>query len=294
MDYTHLQDLRNRYPADVVPNSSVSSFYEKKEGYVRRYGIDTKNTYIDIDTYPLDKLKTLDPTLYPYVDFQFIIQFYDEDAGFMEEWTSAPFKKLLELAVKENNPYFNKFTVPIIPLNYGELKDYHRTNQFAIAEKYVETDVTKTIATIEEMIIHIQWLSVFTDQFRNTQVGNIINDTKYPIDGIGSWTTYHKKGSDLGFGWYDYFKKTTTDKVFANDITEGLVPDIIEKSKPSDEAFPIQPPVTTTPIVIPPPINNNPPVSGGGGGGGGGVYYPPNYNDGYMGGYSPNVNYYNR
>jgi uncharacterized protein len=144
----------------------------------------------------------------------------------MEEWTSAPFKKLLELAIKENNPYFNKFTVPISPLNYGELKDYHRTNQFAIAEKYVETNVTKTIATIEEMIIHIQWLSVFTDQFRNTQVGNIINDTKYPIDGIGSWINYHKKGSDLGLGWYDYFKQTSTQIVI-----------VIEQSLEGDDAF---------------------------------------------------------
>lgn len=295
MDYTHLKDLRNSYPADTT--HPASSFYEKKEGYIRRYGIQRDISYIDIDTYPLDKLKTLSADLYPYIDFQFIIQFYDESMGFVEEWTSAPFKKLLELAVKENNPYFNKFSVPVIPLNYGELKDYHRTNQFSIGENYAETTVTKTIATIEEMIVHIQWLVVFTDQFRSTQIGNIIKDKKYPIDGIGSWISNHKPDGDLGFGWYELFKQTTTDKDFANEITEGLVPDVIEKSAPSDAALPIVPPATTTPIVIPPPVNYNPPVSsGGGGGGGGGVYYPPNHDgyNNYNNGYTSNVNYYNR
>ena len=260
MNYIHLKDLRNSYP--VTGSADVSSYYEDKGEYIRRYGIDKNNSYIDIFTYPIDKLKTLDPITYPYVDFSYIIQFYDEDLGFVEEWTSAPFKKLLETAQKEKNPYFNKFTVAVIPINYGELKDYHRHNKFTIGEKYAEVNVTKTISTIEDMVLHIQWLSVFTDQFRSTNSGTKINDPNYPIEGIGNWVSTHNPKGDYGFGWSNYIKQTLNDKVFADEITPGLVPDTIPKTKPSINSIPIQPPATTLPAEEPPvrKVSVEPPV----------------------------------
>ena len=41
------------------------------------------------------------------------------------------FKELLKKAQADGNPYFNKFTVPIVPLDYGELKNYHRIEKIA-------------------------------------------------------------------------------------------------------------------------------------------------------------------
>lgn len=252
MDYTRLQNLRNTYPA--VQNTDVSAFYEDKGEYIRRYGIDRDNAYIDLFTYPIDKIRTLDPVEYPYVDFAFILQFVDEENGFIEEWTSAPFKKLLEEAKKEKNPYFNKHTVAVIPLDYGDLKNYHRKNKFSIGEKYAEVDITKTISTIEDMILHIQWLTVFTDEFRSTNVGTRISDPKYPIDGIGSWSSYHDSTGTLGFEWSTLLKDTLTDKVFAEEIAvESLVPDVLPKSIANEKSLPIKTQPTQLPTIEPTP-----------------------------------------
>lgn len=250
MDYIRLRNLRNSYP--VTGSADVSSYYEDNGEYIRRYGNDRNNAYIDIFTYPIDKIQTLDPIKYPYVDFSYIIQFYDDTTGIVEEWTSAPFKKLLELAKKEKNPYFNKFSVAVIPINYGELKDHHRKNKLTIGEKYAEVEVTKTISTIEDMILHIQWLTVFTDQLRNTNSGIKIDDPKYPIDGIGTWRSTHNPKGDYGYGWEKYLKQTLTDKVFADEITQGLVPEVIPQRPPSPNASPIQPEPTQLPAVEPP------------------------------------------
>jgi hypothetical protein len=251
MDYKRLQNLRNSYPAKTPVE--VSAYYENKGNYIRRTGIDKDNAYVDLYTYPIDKLRTLDPKQYPYVDFSFILQFVDEKNGFIEEWTSAPFKKLLEEAKKENNPYFNKHSVAVVPLDYGDLKDHHRKNKFTIGEKYAEVEVTKTISTIEEMILHIQWLTVFTDQFRNTNLGTSINDPIYPIEGIGNWISKHNANGTYGFEWDEYLKQTLNDKVFADETTsDTLIPTKIEKSKPTiGSSLPIQTQPTPLPTIEP-------------------------------------------
>lgn len=303
MDYIQLQNLRNTYPAQTTNDlNNVKSFYSKEEGYVRKYGKDRLNSYLDFKTYPLNKLNVLDPTLYPYVDFKFIVKFYDEEAGFTEEWTSAPFKKLLLKAQEDGNPYFNKFTVPIIPMDYGELKNHHRINKLSIGELYSETKVIKTISTIEEMLLHIQWLVVFTDEFRNTQSGIPVNDPIYPIDGIGTWITTHDREGTFGIGWSEYLKETLTNKEFAIAITSNtLKPKEVKITKASDNSSnivtqpksePSSPPYTD---YIYPPTYSSGGYSGGGGGGtnspGGGGYsqggdinninYNPNNNDSY-------------
>ena len=286
MKYKRLQDLRNTYPATTTDElNNVQRYYAKENGYVRRFGRDTEVAFLDYKTYPIDKLQTLDPSVYPNVDFSFIIQFIDESEGFMEEWTSYPFKKLLLQAQEDGNPYFNKYTVPIIPIDYGTLKDHHRKNKLAIGEAYSEVTVTKTIASIEEMILHIHWLTVFTEELRNTEVGNRINDAKYPIDGIGSWVSTHDKTGDFGFGWEDLLKQTLTDKVFAEEIiSERVKPKDISVTTPTNKSIPILPKPTDTPILspiidtpVPPQIQNDikfddmriPP------------YYPYEYNGGY-------------
>jgi hypothetical protein len=252
MDYKRLPNLRNSYPAET--NTDVSAFYEDKGEYIRRYGIDRDNAYIDLFTYPIDKIRTLDPADYPYVDFAFILQFVDEENGFIEEWTSAPFKKLLEEAKKEKNPYFNKHSVAVIPLDYGDLKNYHRRNKFSIGEKFAEVEITKTISTIEDMILHIQWLTVFTDQFRSTNVGARINDPKYPIDGIGSWNSYHDPTGTFGFEWSTLLKDTLSDKTFAEEIAaESLVPDVLPKSIANEKSLPIKSEPTQLPAIEPTP-----------------------------------------
>jgi hypothetical protein len=271
MDYKRLQNLRNSYPA--VSNTDVSAYYEDKGEYIRRYGVDKNNAYIDLFTYQIDKLRTLDPIKYPYVDFAFILQFVDEENGFIEEWTSAPFKKLLEEAKKEKNPYFNKHTVAVIPLDYGDLRNHHRKNKLVIGEKYAEVEITKTISTIEDMILHIQWLTVFTDQFRNTNVGSKINDPKYPIDGIGSWISKHNPTGTFGFEWDTLLKQTLNDKIFADDITpDSLIPDTLPTSKPSSTSLPIKSEPTQLPSVEPTPRDVPPQQP---------VYYNTRYNQYY-------------
>jgi hypothetical protein len=271
MDYTRLQNLRNSYPA--VTNTDVSAYYEDKGEYIRRYGVDKNNAYIDLFNYQIDKIRTLDPIKYPYVDFAFILQFVDEENGFIEEWTSAPFKKLLEEAKKEKNPYFNKHTVAVIPIDYGDLKNHHRKNKLVIGEKYAEVEITKTISTIEDMILHIQWLTVFTDQFRSTNVGTKINDPKYPIDGIGSWINKHSSTGTYGFEWDKLLKQTLKDKVFAEEVTtDSLVPDVLQKSKPSNASLPIKAEPTPLPSVEPTPKNIPPSQP---------VYYNTRYNQYY-------------
>lgn len=303
MDYTRLENLRNTYPAETTTDlNNIKTFYSKEEGFVRKYGKDKSNSYIDFKTYPLNKLNVLDPTLYPYVDFKFIVQFYDEEVGFLEEWTSAPFKKLLLKAQEDGNPYFNKFTVPIIPIDYGELKNHHRINKLSIGELYSETKVTKTISTIEEMLLHIQWLVVFTDEFRNTEYGKIIEDPIYPIDGIGSYISTHDPNGTFGIGWSDYLKQTFEDKEFAAAITsETLKPKEIAVTKVSNKSLNITPTLDTLPTSQQNSSEYTPTyTSSGGGGGGGGVYYPTDYNgngyynDSYSNGYFSNTNYYNR
>ena len=74
MDYTRLENLRNTYPAQTTTDlNNIKTFYSKEEGYVRKYGKDRTTNYLDFKTYPLDKLNVLDPNLYPYVDFNFIV-----------------------------------------------------------------------------------------------------------------------------------------------------------------------------------------------------------------------------
>jgi hypothetical protein len=252
MDYIRLNNLRNTYPA--VSNTDASPYYDDNGNYITRYGLDKQNVYLNYDKFSLETLQVLNPIDYPYVDFAFIVQFFDDETGVIEEWTSAPFKKLLEEALKENNPYFNRYSVTIIPINYGELKNHHKKNKFAIGEKYAEVEVTKTISSIEEMLLHIQWLTVFTDQFRNTNSGIKINDPKYPIDGIGNWKSVHNPKGDYGFGWSKYVKQTLNDKVFAEEIASNkLVPDVIPPRVPSDLSLPIQTPATPTPTEEPKP-----------------------------------------
>ena len=303
MDYTRLENLRNTYPAQTTTDlNNIKTFYSKEEGFVRKYGKDKSNSYIDFKTYPINKINVLDPIIYPYIDFKFIIQFYDKEAGFMEEWTSAPFKKLLLKAQEDGNPYFNKFTVPIIPIDYGELKNHHRINKLSIGELYSETKVTKTISTIEEMVLHIQWLVVFTDEFRNTEYGKIIADPIYPIDGIGTYTTTHNPKGTFGIEWSDYLKQTFEDKEFAMAITaDTLKPREVKTTTPSNNT-PIITPTLDTPQTGQQNSSEYAPTytSNGGGGGGGGVYYPIDYNgngyynDSYSNGYFSNTNYYNR
>jgi hypothetical protein len=239
MDYTRLENLRNTYPAQTTADlNNIKTFYSKEEGYVRKYGKDRTNIYLDFKTYPLDKLNVLDPVVYPYVDFNFIVQFYDEEVGFMEEWTSAPFKERLLKAQEDGNPYFNKFTVPIIPMDYGELKNHHRINKLSIGELYSEVSVTKTISTIEEMLLHIQWMVVFTDSFRNTESGKALTDPIYPIDGIGTYITNHNPEGTFGMGWSDYLKQTLNDKEFAIAITsDTLKPKEVNITKPSNKSL---------------------------------------------------------
>ena len=287
MDYTRLENLRNTYPAQTTNDlNNVKSFYSKEEGFVRKYGKDRTNAYLDFKTYPLNKLNVLDPAIYPYVDFNFIVQFYDEEEGFMEEWTSAPFKKLLLKAQEDGNPYFNKFTVPIIPMDYGELKNHHRINKLSIGELYSETKVIKTISTIEEMLLHIQWLVVFTDEFRNTQSGIPVNDPIYPIDGIGTWITTHNSQDPqgtFGIGWSDYLKQTLKDKEFAIAITsDTLKPKEVKITKVSENSLNIvkQPQVEPSPPTPPTPPytpSNYTPDYSSGGYRNGGIYYPTDY-----------------
>jgi hypothetical protein len=271
MDYKRLQNLRNSYPATT--NTDVSAYYDDNGSFIRRYGRDKNNAYVDLFTYQIDKIRTLDPIKYPYVDFSFIVQFVDEENGFIEEWTSAPFKKLLEEAKKEKNPYFNKHTVAVIPLDYGDLRNHHRKNKLVIGEKYAEVEITKTISTIEDMILHIQWLTVFTDQFRSTNVGTTINDPKYPIDGIGSWINNHNPIGTYGFEWDTLLKQTLKDKVFAEDVSpESLIPDTLPKSNPSVASLPIKSEPTPTPSVEPTPRDLPPQKP---------VYYNTRYNQYY-------------
>ena len=294
MEYTRLENLRNTYPAQTTTDlNNIKTFYSKEEFGVRKYGKDRVNNYLDFKTYPLDKLQCLDPDTYPYVDFNFIVQFYDEESEFMEEWTSYPFKELLKKAQADGNPYFNKFTVPIVPLDYGELKNYHRINKLAIGELYSETKVSKTISTIEEMILHIQWMVVFTDSFRNTESGKTLNEPIYPIDGIGTWITTHDPNGTFGFGWVDYLKQTLTDKEFAMEITaDTLKPIEVQISQPSSNSNKIVTPPASEPS---PPTSPSPPytydnyrpVYSYSGYQNGGIYYPTDYygpgyyNDGY-------------
>lgn len=306
MDYTRLENLRNTYPAETTTDlNNIKSFYSKEEGYVRKYGKDRTNTYLDFKTYPLNKLNVLDPTLYPYVDFKFIVQFYDEENEFIEEWTSSPFKKLLLKAQEDGNPYFNKFTVPIIPIDYGELKNHHRINKLSIGELYSEVKVTKTISTIEEMLLHIQWLVVFTDEFRNTESGKIINDPLYPIDGIGTYITTHNPQGTFGMGWRDYLKQTLNDKEFAIAITSStLKPAEVAVTKVSDKSSNIvkQPQAEPSPPTPPQPpytYDTYKQDYSYGGYRNGGVYYPTDYygpgyyNDGYNSQIQFRNDYYN-
>ena len=54
MDYTRLENLRNTYPAETTTDlNNIKTFYSKEEGFVRKYGKDKSNSYIDFKTYPL-------------------------------------------------------------------------------------------------------------------------------------------------------------------------------------------------------------------------------------------------
>ena len=151
--------------------------------------------------------------------FQFIVSF-----GNGKYYTSTSFKSRLLSAETKKDRYFNVRTAPIIKLDGALLSAYFNRNKFKLAELYTEVEVTKTISTAEEMLLHIDWLTTQGKEFRYTDNGKSISVKGKNIAGIGSWNITHTPAGNIGFGFEDLYNLSQDDEDFGNQQYSGQGP----------------------------------------------------------------------
>ena len=177
MEYRDLSRVRDTYPGEP---DTVSENYTSDDRTIRLTGEYPQN-FINFDVTDISDINVADVQTSDALSFRFIVQFFDRNNN-VEQWTSPRFLEELQIAKRENNPYFsydvsgqwpaNKVTIVRIDITY--LSRYSTTNQFLIPELYAEVRVLDTITTREDMLIHINWMVSSNENLR-------------PIEDFGTW-----------------------------------------------------------------------------------------------------------
>ena len=134
-----LSDLRNKYPNE----RSIEQNYENKGSTIEYKGRYTDNSLI----FTVDDISEL--VTVANTSFQLIIKIDDV------EYTSPAFKNILQQSTNSGNPYIQKSSITCLSFSQEELVN---AENFIVREKYAEVNTTRNLQTIEEIIIHIDWL----------------------------------------------------------------------------------------------------------------------------------------
>lgn len=205
MEYKRLQELRNLYPSD---EETISDSFVSKNEVITYSGIYPEN-FIEFSIVSLDDIVLGSLSTDPNISFKFIIEF--EENGELEKWTSKPFLDVLQTAIQENNPYFNKDTVVTARVNFDKLKNYWKSPKFEISEAYAEVKILDTIKTKEDIIKHINWIVSSDEDLR-------------PVSDFGKWSLYTSRtvsDDTLGFPLSDKIDALSTGEE-PGEFPDGL------------------------------------------------------------------------
>jgi len=223
MEYISLENLRNKYPEE----SLISQKYTRSGNTIVYSGKNQYKNKINLD-FDISNIQTV-----PNATFNFIV---DINGSL---YTSSNFLSLLQKASSDNNPYFQKRTVPIVKVNLNEALSELSDN--SIGEQYAEVSVTSNLDignTTEKVLKHIDWL--VTDQtegLRDIKTGNNrvygdyqLNTSQYIIE----------SDSGLGFEFTDALegglgtsRETNTTNVPPTSDMEYSIPKFeIKQPKP--------------------------------------------------------------
>jgi len=116
MKYKTLPELRNTYPVDENGFEDNSDSFTGNDTSIKYTGKYPEN-FITFNSVSISELKLSELTTDGSINFEFIVQFFGGTE--IDEWTSEPFKRNLELAKLENNPYFAKGRVTVAQIDFG-------------------------------------------------------------------------------------------------------------------------------------------------------------------------------
>lgn len=136
MNYTLLQDQPNVYP-------SVESYKSTTDSIIVNGLVET-NT-VTFPKFDISSIKTYDS-----ISIRFLVEFNGEI------WTSKTFYDDLQLAISENNPYFNLNNVPKVNIDVDAILT--RMGKFSNQEEYAEVSVLSSIDTVEKVLKHMDWV----------------------------------------------------------------------------------------------------------------------------------------
>jgi len=225
-----LEVIRDQYPAgpEFVDDSfsippprerTIDESYETENPTTVKVTGKYDKNFLFVDTVPLDDinittLEVLEPANARYdLTFRFIVKFVEAD-GSVENWTSQAFYDDLVEARNEDNPYFTLNYVTIVSVNFSLLSAWWLKREFTIKQKYAEVEITDTINTKEDMLVHINWMVSSAENLRPVRRGD---------EPFGDWEV--KTTESFGFEWADEVKAIDLgddiDEVTNVDI-EGL------------------------------------------------------------------------
>jgi len=149
MEYKTLTELRNVYPEE----RNVQSSYSKENNSIKYKGRYDENS-LNFTIEDLSGISVVSGT-----SFNFILEI---DGN---EYTSPQFKSFLENSISSGNPYIQKSNVTKVSFTKDELTN---AETFRTREKYAEVEITENLDTIEELVIHIDWLVSKRQTLRDT------------------------------------------------------------------------------------------------------------------------------
>lgn len=228
MEYTSLENIRNKYPEEL----SVSQKYARRGNGIVYSGKSEYSNTIDFD-FDISNINTV-----PNSSFKFIV-----DVG-GSLYTSPTFLSLLQNAQRENNPYFQKKTVPIVKVDLGaattEISDQ------SIGEKYAEVSVTNNLNvgdTTNKILQHIDWLvSEQSEGLRDVKSGNNRVYGDYQLN-TGQYSI--ESDSGLGFEFTDALESGLGETSETNTVE---VPNTSTQETSITKKENIQPPPVFIPI----------------------------------------------
>lgn len=203
MRYISLDNLRNPYPLQeqktvaetpVVSNSPIQSYERKTPDTVLSKGQKPSGDIILDAPKPSPFLTEVGGTT-----FRFIIDINGK------RYTSPDFKRDLDLAYSESNPYFKEENVSVVFIDKRDITTPNR--DYKVGLLYSETSVSKIIQTDEEIVRYIDWLS--KPLLGDPTGGKLINSNE-----LGSWQvniSQYDPSSDSGLG-FEYTEQLENEK----------------------------------------------------------------------------------
>jgi hypothetical protein len=197
MAYKTLTELRNVYPEE----RNVQSSYSKENNsinYKGRYNENSLNFTIE----DLSGISVVSGTT-----FNFILKIDGK------EYTSPQFKSFLENSLSSGNPYIQKSNVTKVSFTKDELTN---AETFRTREKYAEVEITENLDTIEELVIHIDWLVSKRQTLRDT--------TEYGEYNLYTTTYDVVTDSGIGLEYSDSVQSGTPYVASENVVTPQVEP----------------------------------------------------------------------